>query len=67
MNSPTETAVDIVLEVLGNSHGKICNEVLSKVVICQHEVNCFGLNFSPDFQNREELSKGSFTKVVVQH
>ena len=30
-------------------------------------VDCFGLKFSPDFQNTEELSRGSFTKVVVQH
>ena len=30
-------------------------------------VNCFGLKFSPDFDNTEELSRGSFTKVVVQH
>ena len=30
-------------------------------------VNCFILKFSTDFQNTEELYRGCFTKVVVQH
>ena len=34
----TETAVDIVLDVLKNSHGKVCSEVLGKVVACQHGI-----------------------------
>ena len=38
MNSPTETAVDNVLDVSENSHNKVYNEVLSKVAGCKHGV-----------------------------
>ena len=38
INSPTETAVDSVLDVLENSHGNVCSEVLIKVAVCQQEV-----------------------------
>ena len=34
----TEAAVDIVLDVLKNSHGKVCSEVPGKVVACQHGI-----------------------------
>ena len=33
-----ETAVDIILDVLKNSHGNFCSEVLDKVVACQHGI-----------------------------
>ena len=35
---PTETAVDIALDVLENSNVNVCSEVFNKVVACQHEV-----------------------------
>ena len=35
----TKTAVDIVLDVSGNSHGNFCGEVLSEVAASQHG-NC---------------------------
>ena len=38
INSPRETAVDIVLDVSENSHGNVYSEVLSKVVAYQHGV-----------------------------
>ena len=38
INSPKETAVDIVLEVSENSHGNVYSEIHSKVVACQHVV-----------------------------
>ena len=38
INSPRETAVDIVLDVSENSHGNIYSEVLSKVAACQYGV-----------------------------
>ena len=38
MNSPRVTAVDIVLDVLENSHGNVCSEVLSEVAAYQHGV-----------------------------
>ena len=37
-NLPRETAVDIVLDVSENTHGKIYSEVLSEVVAYQHGV-----------------------------
>ena len=36
--SPTETVVDIVLDVPENFHGKVCIEVFCKVAACQHVV-----------------------------
>ena len=38
INSPTETVVDIVLDVLENFHENFCIKVLSKVVACQQGV-----------------------------
>ena len=38
INSPKETAVDIVLDVSENSHGNVYSEVFSKVVACQRVV-----------------------------
>ena len=35
-----EAAVDIVLHVLKNSHRKVCSEVFSRVVACQHGICC---------------------------
>ena len=32
--------MDIVLHVLKNSHRKVCSEVFSKVVACQHGICC---------------------------
>ena len=54
-----ETAVDIV-EVLKNSHGNFCSEVLGKNVAWQDFLNCSGLKFSLDFQNtqKQPLQKG---------
>ena len=37
-NSPRETAVDIVLDVLENFHDNIYSEILSEVVAYQHGV-----------------------------
>ena len=37
-NSPRETAVDIVLDDLENSHGNVYSEVPSEVVAYQHGV-----------------------------
>ena len=34
----TETAVDIVLDVLKKSHENVCSEVLGKIVACQHGI-----------------------------
>ena len=38
INSPRETAVDIVLDVSENFQGNVYSEVLSKVVVYQHGV-----------------------------
>ena len=60
--------MDIVLDFLENSHGNVCSEFSLKLSSPNMSfVNYFGLKFSPDFQNTEELARGSFTKVVVQH
>ena len=61
INSRREIAVDIVLEVSGNSHGNVCSEDLIKVVAYEHGLSS-GLKFSPDFQNREKLSRGVLQK-----
>ena len=51
--------IDIVLDVLENSHGNVYSEVFSKVVACQHGfVNSSRLRFTPDFQNTEGVSRG---------
>ena len=34
----TEIAIDTDLNVLENSHGNVCSEVLSKVLACQHGI-----------------------------
>ena len=34
----TETAVNIVLDVLKKFHGNVCSEVLGKNVVCQHRI-----------------------------
>ena len=41
----TETAVDMVLDVSKNSHGKVCSEVLGEVVGC---LPTWGLLIVPD-------------------
>ena len=38
INSPRETAVDIVLDASENSHGNVYSEVLSKIEAYQHGV-----------------------------
>ena len=51
----TETAVDIVSK---NSHGNVCIDALKFSVkflpANMAFVNCFGLTFSPDFQNTQK-------------
>ena len=53
---PTETVLDIVLDVPENFHRKVCIEVLSKVVAANTWfVSYSGLKLSQDFQNTEKL------------
>ena len=54
---PRVTAVDIVLDILENSHGNFHSEVLSKVVACNMEF--FQIKIYPRFSEH--------TRVFVQH
>ena len=51
----TEPAVDIVLDVLKNSHGSVCSEVLGKIVACQHRIYyLFQTKIFPKFSKHAE-------------
>ena len=49
--------MDIVLDILENSY-RTSGVKLSVKLFSANIVNCFGLKFSPDFENTEELSGG---------
>ena len=53
---PTEPAVDIVLDVLTNSHRSVCSEVLGKIVACQHGIYyLFQTKIFPKFSKYTEV------------
>ena len=57
-----ETAVDIVLDVSKNSHGNVCNEVLSNVATKIGFFKCSRLKFSPEFQDTQKQPLEMFCK-----
>ena len=57
-----ETAVDIVLDVSKNSHGNVCNEVLSNVATNVGFFKCSRLKFSTDFQDTQKQPLEMFCK-----
>ena len=59
----TEIAIDTDLNVLENSHGNVCSEVLSKVLACQHGIwLLFGIKIFPRFSEH----RSSFLEVLYR-
>ena len=60
--------MDIELDVPENYHVNVYSEVLSEVVAYQNGIyNSSRLNFSPDFQNTEEVSRGDLQEYHHLH